>query len=89
MSFIFSHWKLGFHLVFKTRHFGVNNLWWSSFPSLWAWPWWKRILATLTVYPLVQNFLLLRVRLSHSHGWIPVKEYESVFGKKKLYLPHD
>ena len=34
LRFMLKNWKLGVHLVFKTKRFGVNNKWWSQFDSL-------------------------------------------------------
>lgn len=28
------YWKLLTHLLFGTYHFGVNNFWWSKYPSV-------------------------------------------------------
>ncbi len=85
MKFLIEHWKLGFHLVFRTRYFGVNNQWFSQFPSWYGLPLWKILLNTFLIVPLIKNFTQLKVRLSHSHGWVSVKDYESIFGSKKLY----
>ncbi len=63
------YWKLGVHLVFKTRHFGVNNHWWAREPSVIAWPWWRRLLAMVTLIPLIQNYQSMKVRACI--GWMP------------------
>lgn len=84
-EYFFKHWKLGVHLVLRTKRFGVNNAWWSAFDSRWGKSWWRILLSVLLVKPILDNYYALRVRMSHSHGWVPAAEYEKVFGSKRLY----
>jgi len=32
IRYAIQYWRLAIHLVFKTKHFGVNNRWWSKQP---------------------------------------------------------
>jgi hypothetical protein len=34
LKFGIRYWKLLVHLIFGTYHFGVNNSWWSRYPSI-------------------------------------------------------
>jgi hypothetical protein len=56
------NWKLGAHLIFRTKRFGVNNEWWSSFDSIFGWPWWKQVWALLTIKPLFDNYQAMKFR---------------------------
>ncbi|MGM0540953.1 MAG: hypothetical protein ACQEQR_00780 [Pseudomonadota bacterium] len=66
------YWRLAIHLVFKTKYFGVNNLWWSSQPSAIGWHWYQIVWGTLTVMPIVRNYQSLKVR--SCLGWLPESE---------------
>jgi hypothetical protein len=82
------HWKLLVHMLFKTARFGVNNHWWSSFPSPIAWSWSQRVWGLLTVMPIVRNYQSMKVRANL--GWVPekmVKEMGLTLGNKKTKNP--
>ena len=66
------YWKLAVHLIFKTKHFGVNNLWWSSQPSSIGWHWYQILFGILTVLPIWRNYQSLKVR--SCLGWLPESE---------------
>jgi hypothetical protein len=55
-------WKLFCHLLFHTKHFGVNNKWWSEFPSIFGWPWWHIVFAILTIRPLIDSYQMIKFR---------------------------
>ncbi|MBN8215401.1 MAG: hypothetical protein J0L75_02115 [Spirochaetes bacterium] len=84
-SYILKHWKLGAHLVLATRHFGVNNRWWTPWPSPWGLPLWKQAGSILLIKPFLDRARMMRVRMSHSHGWAPAADYEGLFGPRRLY----
>ncbi len=71
LKYALGHWRLLFHMAFKTRHFGVNNEWWARFPSPIAWGCRQRIWGILTVMPIVRNIQSMQVRARI--GWIPKK----------------
>ncbi len=56
LRFYSKNWKLGTHLLFRTKRFGVNNKWWSEFDSIFGWPLYKKIYAIITIKPLIDNF---------------------------------
>lgn len=66
------YWRLAIHLVFKTKHFGVNNLWWASQPSAIGWHWYQILWGTLTIMPILRNYQSLKVR--SCLGWMPEAE---------------
>ena len=62
LSYAIKYWRLAIHLVFKTKHFGVNNLWWSQQPSAIGWHWYQIVFGVLTIMPIVRNYQSLKVR---------------------------
>lgn len=55
-------WKQILHIILGTRHFGVNNQWWSPFPSLFGQSLGRIILNILIVRPLVRNYKRAKYR---------------------------
>ncbi len=76
LKFGINYWRLAIHLVFKTKHFGVNNLWWSKQPSSIGWHWYEIIWGSLTIMPIVRNYQSLKVR--SCLGWIPQADCEAL-----------
>jgi len=66
------YWRLAIHLLFKTKYFGVNNLWWASQPSAIGWHWYQILFGILTVMPIIRNYQSLKVR--SCLGWLPESE---------------
>ena len=67
--FFRQYWKLAIHLIFKTKHFGVNNLWWSAHPSLLGWSCRERVMGMILVMPIYRNYQSMVVR--STLGWLP------------------
>ena len=65
--FVLSHWKLGFHLLLRTKRFGVDNRWWSSFDSMFGYPLWKVILRVVLIYPLYREYWFIKARTLGAH----------------------
>jgi hypothetical protein len=72
------NWKQCVHILLRTSHFGVNNEWWLSFPSLFGWLLWKIIWSLITICPMIRNYREIKIRASlgliHPHtaekiGW--------------------
>ena len=80
---MFRYWKLGVHLVLRTKRFGVNNRWWSDFDSMWGWPWWWIVLAVVTVRPIVDNYRGVKLRAGTMAHMLTDEEYNVVFGEPK------
>jgi len=74
--FALRYWKLAVHLIFKTRHFGVNNRWWVSQPSSIGWYPWQILWGIVTVMPIVRNYQSLKVR--SCIGWMPHDECKAL-----------
>ena len=77
LLYVLSHWRFILHLIFKTRYFGVNNQWWSAHPSAVSWTWRQRLVAIITVNPIIQNIQSMRFRAFA--GWVPQKTAEKLF----------
>jgi hypothetical protein len=71
LSYGIAHWKLLVHMLLKTQRFGVNNQWWSRFPSPIGWSCRQRLWGVLTIMPLVRNYQSMKVRACL--GWVPEK----------------
>jgi hypothetical protein len=75
------NWKLGFHLLFRTKRFGVNNKWFygdRGTCSYFGWSHWKRFFAILRVKPIIQNYWGMVFRMSI--GFIPGDQFEKFYG---------
>lgn len=70
------YWRLAIHLIFKTRHFGVNNRWWSRHPSPIGWSCSQRIWGMLTLLPIWRNYQSMKVR--SALGWLPPADCEAL-----------
>ncbi|GAU08419.1 hypothetical protein [Desulfoplanes formicivorans] len=82
LRFALAHWRIGVHLVLRTRHFGVNNQWWEGrFASVLGKPLWLVLLRMVMVYPLIRDYRFVRVRMT-AMGMIHPDESEVLFGKK-------
>jgi len=79
------YWRLAIHLVFKTRHFGVNNRWWVSAPSLMGWHWGQRLWAMITIVPIWRNYQALKVRACL--GWVTQQDCEQLGFAQQIGLP--
>lgn len=80
-KYAIKYWKLAIHLVFKTKHFGVNNLWWAQQPSAIGWHWYKILFGIITVLPIWRNYQSLKVR--SCLGWLPEAECQALGFKPK------
>ena len=77
------HWKLGLHLILKTRRFGVNNVWWSPFPSLWGQSLLGIWFNVIAIFPLLRSYRAVKMRLGPGIGFIPLSHYQYLYKTKK------
>ncbi|MDR9497540.1 MAG: hypothetical protein RI556_00020 [Hydrogenovibrio sp.] len=70
------YWRLAIHLIFKTKHFGVNNRWWVTQPSPIGWHGLQRLWAIVTVVPIWRNYQSMKVR--SCLGWVPQADCEAM-----------
>jgi hypothetical protein len=76
VAFTRQYWKLAIHLVFKTKHFGVNNAWWSRHPSPIGWSCMQRISGIVMVMPIWRNYQSMKVR--SCLGWLPSDDCDAL-----------
>ena len=75
IEYILNHWKLGFHLIFRTKRFGVNNRWWSDFDSIMGASFWQR-------FRIMNNWRNMKFRAGKLH-FLSDESYKLLFGKPK------
>ncbi len=66
-KFIKDNWKMGIHLLFRTKQFGVNNGWYSDFDSLFGISNHKILISILLVKPIYDNYKMMRLRAAGCH----------------------
>lgn len=72
--YFLTHWKLGIHLLFGTKRFGVNNKWWNDFDSVFGTPWYD--------IHVFRNYKTMKFRAEHCH-FITTKEKKYLNWKDK------
>ena len=77
------NWKIGIHLLFRTKRFGVNNQRWSTFDSLFGRPTKKIIIGILTIKPIIENYRQMKNRAGTGIHFLSDRDYELAFGKPK------
>jgi hypothetical protein len=81
IKFIKENWKLGLHILLRTKRFGVNNQWWSEYDSIFGHPLSKIIYSIILIYPLYRNYKMMKIRARC--GFMTGEEYK-IFWKDKL-----
>lgn len=88
ITFARKYWKLAIHLILKTKHFGVNNDWWSIHPSPVGWNCGQKLWGIVTLMPIWRNYQSMKVR--SCLGWIPGDDADAlgfsqeILGRKHL-----
>ena len=67
LIYMTKNWKMGIHLVFRTKRFGVNNKWRNDFDSIWGWNILKILWSVIIVKPIINNFKSMRTRATYLH----------------------
>jgi len=87
LAFIRQYWKLAIHLVLKTKHFGVNNEWWSAHASPIGWNTSQLFWGIVTIMPIWRNYQSMKVR--SCLGWIPGNDADALgFSQEILGRKH-
>jgi len=71
------NWKLGIHLLFRTKRFGVNNRWWNEFDSMFGLSFGRKILRIICIKPLLNEWIKIKERMSL--GFIDKEAYKTLF----------
>jgi len=77
-KYLKDNWKLIIHLFFRTKYFGVNNQWQSTFPSIFGWSWRQRIWGIITILPIIDNYRAMRFRANI--GFVSKDTFIKLFG---------
>ena len=62
MEFYKENWKIGVHLVFRTKRFGVNNERWSTFDSMFGVSILQRLWDIVRIRPILRNYEMMKFR---------------------------
>ena len=82
INYLLENWKMIFHLLFKTKQFGVNNLPWSSHPSVFGVPF------PLGITRILKNHQMMKIRAFS--GFVPLNDAIEMFprhARKHGYKP--
>ena len=82
IQYVKQNWKLGIHLIFRTKRFGVNNRWWNDFDSMFGLSLYEIIFSVLKIRPLIDNYKLMKFRAENCH-FLSDGSFELLFGHKK------
>lgn len=77
IKFFRHNWKMIVHLLFRTYRFGVNNVWWSQFRSIFGLPFCKR-------WHLVREYKAMKYRSApppFGCAFIPEADFKLLFPK--------
>jgi hypothetical protein len=85
IKFVKENWKLGIHIMFRTKHFGTNNKWWEE-STFWYRPWYKTLWKVLRIRPFIEELKLMKMRMSPGFGFISKKQYAELFGPTDMFL---
>lgn len=80
-KYFLKNWKAGVHLIFRTKRFGVNNDWKSSFDSIFGLPTKQIVWDIIRIRPLIWNYRKMKLRAGQL-GFMDPKDYELIWGKK-------
>ena len=83
LRYLLEHWKIGLHLVLKTRRFGVNNRWWSRFDSAMGISVGQMLWNIIRIHPLVDNYKLMKIRAIQL-GFLSREECVFLWGEKEV-----
>ena len=62
LSYFQKNWKLGIHLLFCTKRFGVNNELWFKFDSIFGVSISQLLWDSIRIWPIVRNYKLMKFR---------------------------
>ena len=67
VKYFIENWKIGIHLLLRTKRFGVNNQWWSDWDSLWGNSFGKILWDIVSVKGILRNYRGMKFRAEHCH----------------------
>ena len=81
-QYFIDNWKLGIHLLFRTKRFGVNNQFYSLDDSIFGWSWYKILFGIITIQPILDNYHNMKWRSCACH-FLSDSSFELAFGHHK------
>ena len=81
--YLFDHWKLGVHLLFRTKRFGVNNKWRSPFDSIFGRSFKRQLLDVITIRPIMWNYRHMKLRAGSLAHFLTDEDFALAFGETK------
>lgn len=82
LKYFSKNWKIGVHLLFRTKHFGVNNEWWVKWDSLFGWSNKKKIWGIITIRPIIDNWRAMKYRSGVCH-FLSDETYRLIYNENK------
>ena len=82
LKFFKKNWKLGVHLLFRTKRFGVNNKRWSEFDSIFGWSNKRKFISVLKIRPIINNYKEMKFRAGACH-FMNDEDYKITYNEKK------
>lgn len=67
LNYCLKNWKIGIHLLFRTKRFGVNNEWWSKFDSIFGVSIGQILWDTVRIWPIIRNYKMMKFRVIKLH----------------------
>ncbi len=83
IKYFLENWKVGIHLIFRTKRFGVNNQWWSPFDSMFGWSNRRRLWNIIKIRPMIENYKHMKLRAGRMCHFINDEDYKECFGESK------
>ncbi len=82
IKFFKENWKLGVHLIFRTKRFGVNNQKWSTFDSMFGVSTRQIWSDIFKIKPILMNWKRMKFRAKAAY-FLTDEEYELTFNEKR------
>lgn len=83
IKYLAAHWRLGIHLLFRTRHFGVNNMRrLSQFDSMFGVSKMQIFKDIICVKPIIDNWKRMKFRAKVAY-FVSDEEYMLLFGEER------
>ena len=83
LIYFYKHWKVGIHLIFRTKRFGVNNQLWSSYDSMFGYSFWGKLKNIILIRPFIENYKFMKLRAGKLAHFLTDEDYYNCFGEDK------
>ncbi len=83
IKYYLKHWKVGVHLMFRTKRFGVNNQWWNNYDSMWGYSNIRKLFHILNIKQFIKNYKHMKLRAGTMCHFLTDEDYKDCFGEDK------